>query len=265
MVQEGSAGIARMDSRADRIIGITKSINFFAFITLVVLASMYFIAPSAALVAYAIIILTAYLLKRKEGGFRWGESWKFGFVFGFVLISSIFVIEMVFGWIKIEDISGDAIYILEGGVIFELLVSIGEEMSFRGYILPNLIKSIGQRNAVIATSLMFAILHIPSMLLLGLGKFNAVIMFMTITAAGIILALLYLIDGLKMSSAYHFSWNFFQYQIFSLRGGFGIFGLIAAKPEITGGLVGPEAGLLGLFVLILGILILLVIAPISKE
>lgn len=100
-------------------------------------------------------------------------------------------------------------------------------------------------------------LHIPSILLLGLAKFNALIIFATITSAGI--ALLYQIDGLKMSSAYHFSWNFFQYHILSLRGGFGIFGLTAAKPEITGGLVGPEAGLLGLFVLVLGILMLLVI------
>jgi membrane protease YdiL (CAAX protease family) len=254
-----------MDSKTDRKNGITKSIIFYAVLTLVVLVSMYFFALSAALVAYSIIILIAYLLKKKEGGFRWGVSWKFGFVFALILISSIFVIELVFGWIKIEEMSGDAIYILAGAVIFELLVSIGEETSFRGYILPNLIKSMGRRDAVIATSLLFAMLHIPSILLLGLGKFNAVIMFVTITAAGIILALLYLIDGLKMSSAYHFSWNFFQYHIFSLRGGFGIFGLTAAKPEITGGLVGPEAGLLGLFVLVLGILILLVIAPLRKE
>ncbi len=254
-----------MDSKTDRKNGITKSIIFYAILTLVVLASMYFFALSAALVAYSIIILIAYFLKKQDGGFRWGMSWKFGFVFALVLISSIFVIELVFGWIKLEGMSRDAIYILAGAVIFELLVSIGEEMSFRGYILPNLIKSIGQRDAVIATSLLFAMLHIPSILLLGLEKFNAIIMFATITAAGIILALLYLIDGLKMSSAYHFSWNFFQYHIFSLRGGFGIFGLTAEKPEFTGGLVGPEAGLLGLFVLIIGILVLLVIAPLRKE
>ncbi len=245
--------------------GITKSVIFYAVLTLVVLVSMYFYAISAALVAYSIIILIAYLLKNKEGGFRWGASWKFGFLYEFILISSIFFIELVFGWIKLKELSNDAIYILAGAVIFELLVSIGEEMSFRGYILPNLMKCTGQTNAIIATSLLFAMLHAPSILLLGLGEFNEFIMFATITAAGIILAILYLIDGLKMSSAYHFSWNFFQYHIFSLRGGFGIFGLTAAKPEFTGGLVGPEAGLLGLFVLILGILILLVIAPLRKE
>ncbi len=245
--------------------GITKSIAFYAILTSVVLVSMYFYAISAALVAYLIIILISYLLKKKEGGFMWGVSWKFGFLYAFILISSIFFIEVVFRWIKLQELSGDAIYILAGAVIFELLVSIGEEMSFRGYILPNLIKSIGQREAVIATSLLFATLHVPSILLLGIGKFNELVMFATITAAGIILALLYLIDGLKMSSAYHFSWNFFQYHIFSLRGGFGIFGLTAAKPELTGGLAGPEAGLLGLFVLTVGIVILLVIAPLRKE
>ncbi len=254
-----------MDFKTDRKNGITRSIIFYAILTLVVLASMYFFELSAALVAYSIIILIAYLLKRKDDGFRWGVSWKFGFLYAFILISSIFVIELAFGLIELEGMSRDVFYILAGAIIFELLVSIGEEMSFRGYILPNLIKSIGRRDAVIATSLLFAMLHIPSILLLGIGKFNALIMFATITAAGIILALLYLIDGLKMSSAYHFSWNFFQYHIFSLRGGFGIFGLTAANPEITGGLVGPEAGLLGLFVLILGILVLLAIAPLRKE
>lgn len=254
-----------MDFKTDRKNGLTKSVIFYAILTLVVLLSMYFFALSSALVAYSIIILIAYLFKRKEGGFMWGASWKFGFSYAFILMSLIFVIEFALGWIELEGMSRDFYYILIGAMVFELLVSIGEEMSFRGYILPNLIESIGRRDAVIVTSLLFAMLHIPSILLLGLEKFNAIIMFATITAAGILLALLYLIDGLKMSSAYHFSWNFFQYHIFSLRGGFGIFGLTAAKPEFTGGLVGPEAGLLGLFVLIIGILVLLVIAPLRKE
>jgi membrane protease YdiL (CAAX protease family) len=217
---------------------------------------MYFFALSAALVAYSIIILISYIFKRREGGFRWGSSWKSGFLFGLALISSIFFVELGIGWIKLEGLYQDAFYILLGAMIFELLVSMGEEMSFRGYILPNLIESIGQRSAVIISSLLFAGLHIPSILLLGMGKSNSLIMFAAITAAGILMALLYLAGGLKMSCGFHFSWNFFQYHIFSLRGGFGIFGLSAAKPELTGGSAGPEAGLLGLFVLVIGIMIL---------
>ncbi len=254
-----------MKLKPDRYKGIKKSILFYLALIIVVLASMHFFDMSAALIAYSIIILIAYISKKQDGGFRWGASWKPGFMFGLVLISSIFVLELGLGWIKLEGLSPDLLYILIGALIFELLVSLGEEMSFRGYILPNLTESLGQRNAIIATSILFAGLHIPSILLLGMEKFNAIIMFTTITTAGILMSVLYLIGGLKMSSGFHFSWNFFQYHIFSLRGGFGIFGLTAAKPEFTGGSVGPEAGIFGLFVLMLGILILLVFVPLSKE
>ncbi len=254
-----------MDSKTDRTTGVKRSIGFYLILIFVVLTSAHFFAMSAALAAYLIIILTAYILKKREGGFRWGSSWKSGFLFGLVLISSIFILELALGWIKLEEMYPNVFYILTGAVIFELLVSLGEEMSFRGYILPNLIESIGQRNAIVATSLLFAGLHIPSILMLGMEKFNVIIMFATITAAGILMALLYLTDGLKMSTGFHFSWNFFQYHIYSLRGGFGIFGLTAANPEYTGGSAGPEAGIIGLFVLVLGILLLLVVSPLRKE
>lgn len=234
-----------------------RSVAFYLIITAIVFASMYFFDFSAAMVAYSGIILITYILIKKEGEFKWGVSWKFGFLFGLVLISSIFILEFGLGWIRIEELYPDALYILIGAVIFELLVSTGEEISFRGYILPNLMKSFGARKAVITTSLLFSALHIPSILFLGIAPLNALIMFTTVTLAGILLALLYLIDGLKLSSGFHFSWNFFQYHIFSLRSGFGIFSLTAVKPEFTGGLAGPEAGIVGLVVITIGILVLL--------
>ncbi len=254
-----------MEFKTDRTAGVKKSIIFYLILTFVVLASMYFFALSAALVAYIIIILLAYIFKNRDSDFVWGMSWKSGFLFGLVLISSIFALELGLGWIKLEELYPGTLYILIGAVVFELLVSIGEELSFRGYILPNLIDSIGQRNAIITTSVLFAGLHIPSILMLGMEKFNTIIMFATIIAAGILLSLLYLAGGLKMSCGFHFSWNFFQYHIFSLRGGFGIFGLTAANPEFTGGSAGPEAGLLGFFVLVIGILIFLVMIPLRKD
>ena len=254
-----------MDSKKGRVDGVKKGFLFYLFLITVVLASMYFFDLIAGLVAYSIIILASYILKKQEGGFRWGSSWKSGFMFGLALISSIFFLELVLGWIKLEEVYPNIVYILSGALIFELLVSLGEEMSFRGYILPNLIAGVGQRNAILITSVLFAGLHTPSILLLGLGKFNAIIMFATISLAGILLALLYLTGGLKMSSGFHFSWNFFQYHIFSLRGGFGIFGLTASNPEFTGGSAGPEAGLLGLFAFVIGILVLLAVSALRKE
>ena len=119
------------------------------------------------------------------------------------------------------------------------------------------IECIGKRKAIAVSSILFSILHIPSILSIGMEKSNMVIMLLTIFTAGILLSLLYLKGGLKMAAGFHFSWNYFQYHIFSLRSGFGIFGITVMKPEYTGGQAGPEAGFLGLLALIVGILLLL--------
>ncbi|MCX9014005.1 MAG: CPBP family glutamic-type intramembrane protease [Candidatus Methanoperedens sp.] len=237
--------------------GLKKLLLFYSILAVVVLVSMFSLGWSAALIAYSVFIISSIIFKKPEGKFFWGDSFKKGFKFGLVLITIIFLVEVGLGWIKYVELLPNTIYLLIGAVIFEVLVSLGEEMSFRGYILPNLMKSMGAVSAVVISSLLFAGLHLPSILLLGIGSFNSVIMFSTIIAASILLSLLYFKGGLKMSSGFHFSWNFFQYHIFSLRSGFGIFGLTAAKPEFTGGIAGPEAGILGLLVTIIGIFFVL--------
>lgn len=243
--------------------GTRKSLAFYLVLTLIVVASMYF--PDMAFISYFLIIASVYVFNNGGSRFRWGTSWKFGFIFGFILISIVFLLELGLGWIKFEELYPGTLYILIAAVVFELLASVGEELSFRGYILPNLKNSLGTRNAVIATSVLFAGMHIPSIYALGIGLPNAVIMLITVSIAGILLALLYLADGLKMSCAFHFSWNLFQYHIFSLRGGFGIFGLTAAKPLFTGGQVGPEAGIIGLAALLLGVSVLWALFPVLRK
>ncbi|KCZ71492.1 CAAX amino terminal protease family [Candidatus Methanoperedens nitroreducens] len=233
--------------------GIQASIAFYFILVLIVLVSAYI--PGIAFIAYLFIIAVLYILKDMEGGFKWGTSWEPGFLFGFVLISLIFILELWLGWIKPGELYPNTFYLLIAYVIFQLLVALGEEMSFRGYILPKLINSLGIRNAVITTSILFSGLHIPSILSLDIGTFNALIMFITVSIAGILLALLYLAGGLKMSCGFHYSWNFFQYHVFSLRSGLGIFDITVTEPEFTGGPAGPEAGIMGLLALMIGTLI----------
>ena len=240
-------------------IGIRRSLVFYSILTAIIIASMSL--PNLAFIVYFLIVAIPILLKNREGKFKWGTSWRFGFLFGFILISLIFLFELGLGLIELENLNPDAFYILISYVVFEMLVSAGEELSFRGYIFPNLADSLGIRGAIIVTSILFAGLHIPSIQALGIEPFNALIMLVTVSLAGILLSLLYLVDGLKMSGGFHFSWNFFQYHVFSLRSGFGIFGLTAAKPALTGGIAGPEAGIIGLVVLLLGIFILWVLFP----
>lgn len=115
-------------------IGLKKSLVFYLIITFITFSSLYFFAPIGPLFSYSTIILLAYIFKMNEERFYWGRSWRGGFLFGLFLISSIFVFEFGSGWIKFEGLNPDAIYILSGAVFFELLVSVGEELSFRGYI-----------------------------------------------------------------------------------------------------------------------------------
>jgi membrane protease YdiL (CAAX protease family) len=248
-----------MSPKLDGSNSIKKSIVFYLILICIVVLSTYF--SIIAFVAYFLIMAVLYILKKKEGGFIWGSSWKLGFLYGLILILSIFLLESLLGWVKLDELVPGAFYILAGGLIFELLVSLGEEMSFRGYILPNLMENMGRRGAVISSSILFAGLHIPSILDLDIKIFNALIMFTTVFVAGVILSRLYLTGGLKMAVGFHFSWNFFQYHVFSLRAGFGIFGISAVKPEFTGGPAGPEAGLAGLTVLLLGAAILQALYP----
>lgn len=235
--------------------GIRRSVTLYFILAFIVLVSLHFFEYSAAVIAYSLIILISYSLIKRHVDFRWGNSMWSGLLFGLILISAIFIIEWGLGWFEFKELNSDVVSILIGAAIFEVLVSVGEELSFRGYILPNLMHSIGMGKAIIVSSLLFAGLHIPSIMGLEIGAFNSAVMFASVTTAGAIMAILYLMDGLKMSIGFHFSWNFFQYHIFSLRTGFGIFDAYAAKSVFTGGEAGPEAGIIGLLVLLVGILI----------
>ncbi|MFZ2411143.1 MAG: CPBP family intramembrane glutamic endopeptidase, partial [Candidatus Methanoperedens sp.] len=190
--------------------------------------------------------------------FVWGHRLLKGMYLGFILITLVFLTELASGLIRVEDLIPDIQAALLGGIVLQGFVALGEELPFRGYILPEMAKKYGAWNAALYSSLLFSVLHIPSVLTLGLGKENIIIMLLTITIAEILLALCYLYDGLSMSIGFHFSWNFFQYHVYSLRQDFGGILKIASEHElITGGAFGPEAGLLGMFVVILALVIVL--------
>lgn len=246
--------------------GLRNCLFFILVLTLIVTSPYFF--PEVSFISYLLIVVLFFIFKKREGASipRWGGrgSHRSGIIFGFVLISMIFILEIGLGWIKFDGIVPDAVKILITGILFEFLVSIAEELSFRGYILPCMEKNIGRWMAIFMTSVLFAALHIPSILFLGLPPFNASVMFLTVTMAGVLLSLLYFTNGLKSSIGFHFSWNFFQYHVFSLRGGLGIFGVTAIRPEFTGGQSGPEAGIFGLVAISTGIILLLLFPGIRK-
>ncbi len=212
------------------------------------------------LFAYFALILLSVIYKRYDReSFVWGHRFFKGAILGFILITMIFLIELASGFLRIEDLISGFQGLLIAGIILQGIVAFGEELPFRGYILPDMQKRFGLWKTVILSSFFFSLLHIPSILVLKTSGVSIIIMLLTLTFAQMLLAFCYLYDGLSMSIGFHFTWNFFQYHVYSMREGFG--GILKTTSEyqlVTGGNLGPEAGLLGLLVVILALIIVFI-------
>ena len=195
---------------------------------------------------------------RKPG---WWKEIVSGLVLGALLMGLVFLLEWAAGWLQVYGFvwqaqsSSTTILTLLGYVIILGLGAFWEELSFRGYILQNLNVDWAAIVALVASSILFGLFHGLNPNVTWWGLFN-------IFLAGALLAGCYLATRqLWLPVAFHFSWNFFQGPILSFPvSGMSTSGLllteITGNPLITGGPFGPEAGLIGTFALVIGLLIL---------
>ncbi len=124
-----------------------------------------------------------------------------------------------------------------------LMVSLTEEVIFRGYILHNLLQSMNKWVALLITSILFGLFHSSNPDVSVLAIVNVVL-------AGVVLGLNYIYtQNLWFGIGFHFAWNFFQGPIL----GYDVSGLELQSifqqtlmgPELfTGGAFGFEASLL---------------------
>ncbi|RLM53978.1 CPBP family intramembrane metalloprotease [Halobellus sp. Atlit-31R] len=202
----------------------------------------------------------------RDFGFRFDQSWwadlGFGLALGAGLMTGIFVVELLAGWVTVTEL----FYVARTGFSFwpwflwglATFVAVGvyEELLFRGYLLTNLsegftwFERLGTRGAVatavFATSILFGAAHA--------GNPNATLA----STAGIVLAALMLAAGyvltgeLAIPIGLHTTWNFFQGVVFGFpvsgtANGVSVVAISQSGPRVvTGGAFGPEAGLLGL-------------------
>ena len=196
----------------------------------------------------------------------WGDL-AFGLGLGAGLMTLVFAAELSAGWVTVvgvvhsrapdESFAAGALYM---GVAF-MAVGFYEEVTDRGYLLRTLAQGFVGRRVPPATALVVATLL--SSLAFGLGHAGnphaTLVSSFNITVTGVMLALPYVLTGsLAASIGLHASWNFFQGVVY----GFPVSGLTtpakllvieqAGPPLWTGGDFGPEAGLIDLFVSLLG-------------
>jgi membrane protease YdiL (CAAX protease family) len=133
-----------------------------------------------------------------------------------------------------------------------LCVAISEELVVRGYLLQTINQVWGGAIAIVASSLYWGVAHI-------LNPNASLISALNITVAGLLFAYAYSITGhLWLPIALHFSWNLAEGAIF----GYPVSGFqvensvlqpaVEGPKAVTGGLFGPEGGLVALFAILVG-------------
>ena len=204
----------------------------------------------------------------------WWLDLGFGLFLGALLMTGIFLVELQFGWIQVTGTfetvgTADAPFfpaILAPAVLF-LCVGIYEELFSRGYQLQNMAEGLnfpglGPRGAVVLawviSSFLFGLLHLANPNATAISTVN-------IAFAGLLLGTGYILTGrLAIPIGLHITWNFFQGNVF----GFPVSGLEplgatfisieqGGPPLWTGGIFGPEAGLLEIVAAVIGSLLIL--------
>ncbi len=220
---------------------------FYLFIALTVIVSSSISDATVSILTYPVIILSSLLLilllklKVRINGFILGAA---AAVITMCLVIGVLAFS---GAIAIGSLKDSFIGLLIMGVALQILVSLGEELSFRASIFQGLNDELGMAPAALLSAAGFAALHIPSMSFLRIGVYSDLIATATIFFAGIVLAFLYAYGGLLNAMAFHFAWNFIEYNLFDLGSLNGAISISKPGPAyLTGGAFGPEASVVTL-------------------
>lgn len=236
---------------------------FMFIMTFALTGLTYFIDIFGALYYYIIILLAVglwlYVDKQPPEaiGVKFSRHWWLQLILGSVVASVVIGLviwfEALMGWIILTPyfLSESLLFIvglLAVYVINQGVVALSEELVSRGYIQQNLATRVSMPVAILSASIMFASFHIWSIVYYAIPPVNAGIMLFNLFLGGIMLGLAFTwTRTLWLPMGLHYGWNFMLYHIAGVRED-GLFQIHNVGPDIlTGGTVGPEAGLMGTF------------------
>lgn len=207
---------------------------------------------------------------------RWWRQFGFGLLLGALLMAGVFLVEKSLGYVTISD----TFHVSEPSMSFWqaiwlpiglfILVGFAEELLSRGYHLRNMAE--GFHFGRISPKLAILLALILSSVIFGIGHASnpnaTVVSSINIAIAGIFLGLgLILLDELAIPIGLHITWNFFQGNVFgfpvsgtSTVGGTFIQIEQSGPVWFTGGAFGPEAGVIGLVAMAIGMLAIVLYA-----
>lgn len=175
-----------------------------------------------------------------------------------LILTSIYVVEIAFGWSHFEGYAWqtETLASMVGNMLLYLAIFIivgwQEELLCRGYWLQNLSEGTGTGWGVLISSWAFALLH-------ALNPNVSPIAIFLLIGAGLFMAYGYLrTRQLWLSIGLHIGWNFAEGPLFGFAvsgtSSFTIIHQVTLGPVLlTGGAFGPEAGLIVLPALLIGV------------
>ena len=174
------------------------------------------------------------------------KQFSVGFILAFIMISFIFLFEISAGYFKLTPFLEYSVLFKNAfyGFLIYAMVAVNEELLFRGYVFQYLIKMTNPLTAIITFSVIFSVFHLMNPNVDVLALINIVL-------AGIMFSVAYMrTNSLWMPIGLHLSWNYFQGIIYSfpvsgLTTEYSFFESSQYGPSfVTGGLFGPEAGII---------------------
>jgi membrane protease YdiL (CAAX protease family) len=181
----------------------------------------------------------------------------------FVMMGLIFAIELALGWLSFDGFAwqfDSPGYIITQVFFFFVLflgVGFGEELLSRGYHLQTIASGLNLPWGIVLSSVIFAGLHIGNP-----NSDSILFVFTGLFLSGLFLAFGYIrTKQLWLSIGLHIGWNFFEGVLF----GFPVSGLHTYRLIVTevtgpvlwtGGPFGPEAGLILIPALLVGMLLI---------
>ena len=180
-----------------------------------------------------------------------------GFLIGALVVTGVFVVERMSGYVRATEIFLPSVYILSSPLwIFPR--AFAEEFFCRGLML-NGVSMVIRKNqwlAVAISSIAFGSLH-------AVNPHASLVSVAGNSLGGLVYALAYLKSGrLWLGTGLHFAWNFVQGPIFGFPvSGYFSRGIVAQEWEgdiwLGGGEYGPEAGLIGMVFRFVAIVLIL--------
>jgi uncharacterized protein len=222
------------------------------------LDNQYFLVVFPSLVSIVLVLLISRSWNNWNSadlGFKNNQQVKL-FGYGFILaVALLFIGTLILylaGSIKLHS-SGTYLSNIIAPLLVFMIVAIGEEMIFRGYVLNNLLYSFDKRLALIFSAILFALFH-------SMNPSVSWISILNIFTGGILLGAIYLHrKNIWMPIGFHFAWNFVQGPIL----GFPVSGLkfpslfsqtTSGSEILHGGAFGFEGSVIQFLVCILGML-----------